>query len=767
MANHTNLVRKALATNGFHVELPKSINVLIRDFPDVSAVKAERERVAPQWFVHWFRGKLYYLRLHGGGPNIDGAPIQLKTSEHPWLIRARLQDAIADVFPFYKPVKLRPFTFLAQKSKLVATAAKNADIDPSVLEGIRVTPRFELSSKVYELVDGRSRIGLFVTISMDHDLGANLERLVHAGLDLEGLHLVRRNRELGERRYIGRFGRLEGTDVVLTEAHDSDLVAASDVKLEGSKKNFALCIKGLLKGSVNAFNNALEKAEASYRLGPHFDQIVKEVGTVLAQKPISLSVDVEVQVGDRLILSNDDDVPNIHIAPTVDYIYDRTGAKSARTAWDGLAQYGPYDRVSFPTRSPRILVVFPKAAQGKVDGFLASLRDGMGARGVGFPSGFAKVFGLVKTEFVMCPVNVSGVTIADVEQAYRDVITRTLQRDNQIHASIVVLLDQHAFLPGLQNPYLRTKAMLMTLGIPVQEIRVNTLNQTAYSLSYTLRNFSVSLYAKLNGTPWTVNQDRQIGDELVIGLGFAELSGSRINARQRHVGITTVFSGDGTYVLGNVSRECGYDEYPDMIRALMLSILKDIKKRNNWQPGDLIRVVYHAHQPLKRVEITKIAFECTREIGSEQDIQLAFVTVTHDHPFMLIDYKARGVLAMKGNKLKKGIYAPSRGTIAQIGRSSRLLAVNSDWLIKRTNTPLPKPLLINVHPDSTFTDVDYLSEQVLKFTSLSWRSTLPTRTPVTIFYSEIIAELLGRLRDVPQWSTTALDVKLKYSRWFL
>jgi hypothetical protein len=38
---------------------------------------------------------------------------------------------------------------------------------------------------------------------------------------------------------------------------------------------------------------------------------------------------------------------------------------------------------------------------------------------------------------------------------------------------------------------------------------------------------------------------------------------------------------------------------------------------------------------------------------------------------------------------------------------------------------------------------------------------------VTIFYSERIAELLGRLKDVPDFSTTALSVKLKWSRWFL
>ena len=328
-------------------------------------------------------------------------------------------------------------------------------------------------------------------------------------------------------------------------------------------------------------------------------------------------------------------------------------------------------------------MVFPKSVEGKVNSFLASLRDGMGKTGKAFEQGFARVFAIRGIRFITCPVHITGLADDRVEQAYRDAITDVLQRENQIDAAIVVLQDRHAFLPGLSNPYLRTKALLMTLGIPVQEIRVDTLNKDKYPLSYTLQNFSVALYAKLNGTPWTVNQDRQIGDELVVGMGFAELSGSRIQDRQRHVGITTVFSGDGTYVLGNVSRECRYSDYPKVVRTSMLSILKDVKQRNNWQPGDRIRVIFHAHRPLRRIDIAQTVFECTREVGSEQDVQLAFVTVTHSHPFVLLDRNERGVPVKKRSSTMKGAYAPKRGTIAHIGRSSRLLAVNSGYLIKR------------------------------------------------------------------------------------
>lgn len=93
-------------------------------------------------------------------------------------------------------------------------------------------------------------------------------------------------------------------------------------------------------------------------------------------------------------------------------------------------------------------------------------------------------------------------------------------------------------------------------------------------------------------------------------MGVAELSGSRTLARQRFVGITTVFGGDGTYLLGSVSRECSYDDYAETIRHSMLAILEDVRARNNWQPGDTVRVIFHAHKPLKRDEVAGIVFAC-------------------------------------------------------------------------------------------------------------------------------------------------------------
>ena len=43
---------------------------------------------------------------------------------------------------------------------------------------------------------------------------------------------------------------------------------------------------------------------------------------------------------------------------------------------------------------------------------------------------------------------------------------------------------------------------------------------------------------------------------------------------------------------------------------------------------------------------------------------------------------------------------------------------------------LPQPLLIELHPESDFTDLTYLVRQVFHFSYLSWRSFFPAIEPV-------------------------------------
>jgi hypothetical protein len=271
----------------------------------------------------------------------------------------------------------------------------------------------------------------------------------------------------------------------------------------------------------------------------------------------------------------------------------------------------------------------------------------------------------------------------------------------------------------------------------------------------------------MGGTPWTVNQDLTVNDEIVIGMGLVETSGSRFEERQRHVGITTVFRGDGNYLLANVSKECAYEEYPTVLKDSMAEVLAEIRERNGWRKGDTVRVVFHASKPLRNLEVDELMEKCVKDAAPEQNIQFAFLDILRDHSFQVLDYTQKGRLNKDGQS--RGVFVPRRGLLIQVGKDTRLVCTNGPLQIKRPTTPLPMPLLVHLHPLSTGSgcDLTYLTEQALKFTSLTWRSTQPAYTPVTIYYPELISDLLLRLKQVPGWSPAPLNTKLRSSKWFL
>jgi len=72
--------------------------------------------------------------------------------------------------------------------------------------------------------------------------------------------------------------------------------------------------------------------------------------------------------------------------------------------------------------------------------------------------------------------------------------------------------------------------------IPVQEFKIEAAQKTDRDLQYSLNNMAPATYAKLNGIPWLLKANPTIAHELVIGLGSANVSESRLGNRERYVG---------------------------------------------------------------------------------------------------------------------------------------------------------------------------------------------------------------------------------------
>jgi hypothetical protein len=733
-----------------------------------------RETHGSEWFFYYRDSTVWALPLVEKPSEHLGTAEVLETTSHAGLdlLRARFSDVIPARLDAYTPLRTRPFVFLGQRpeNNLAAAAFQAAQLVHDFVPSFEIRPKFKLDGRIVEIEDAKLQVALTVDISSKWAITAPLKTLAEK-MDLAGMYVIRRMRQPKQRQLVGRITHLDRDDVILDESYDGlTRIPAAEVQLEGSKSAFRRCLLALFgfHGYKN-FDFAREVEEAKWLSGKEsFQRASKLIGSMAKKGPMPLAPGLTATLGSRLFYPREGERKSWVQFQPVEYCFDAARSRKKTLPWEGINEWGPFDQDSFEKRSPKILLVALDTVMSRVEQAIRDFNDG--ARTNSWTRGFASYFHLVNVKFTACAVASTGGT--DPARRYCEAIEKHLQRDSDIDAALVIIRDADSDLPESRNPYLHAKALLLSTGIPVQEARESTILKVDKTgkpdafIGYTYRNIAVALYAKLNGLPWTVSHTRTFHDELVLGIGLAEITGSRVEKKQRHMGITTAFRGDGNYLLSSITDECTYDQYPAVLRASMVNTLSELRVRNGWQKNDRIRIVFHGSKPLKNAEIDEIMAQCVNEAAPEQQVDFAFLDVSVDHPFTVFDTLAPG-LEVKNKSTRKAVFVPERGLMVQLGSRTRLLSTIGPIQIKRDVTPIPRPLLIKLHDRSTARDLVYLSEQVLKFTSLTWRSTQPASKPVTIYYSELIAELLARLKNVPGWSPNMLRTRLLASKWFL
>lgn len=755
--------------NGFYIQLSAE-NFTGYEFPyvDHQSYKILKQELKADWFLYKQADKVIALQItEKATPLPNWQPVELLVNEHNKLLAARISNVLPELFRADRQieiVKYKPFVFFGKKDELLAKASTRLKSKKDILNKLKIWKKFEIDVRLVEPSNNQSGIGLFISVGLRCEISATIQELTDAGINLQGLYVVGKRTEEDDRnKLLGKIDHVSGDYVYLSEYFEGGKsnLNHSEVYLESSKDNFSSILRQLVGSDYLNLQKALLEEEGKTLSGPNIDTIIVQTARYIGTRsPIKLSKGLSFSLKERISISNTSDYQSIILAPVVNYCFDSSKAKKSPYAWQGLKNFGPFSRDTFPKKSPKIMVVFPDNAQSSVERFIKLLIDGTGERYRYFSGGLLRIFSLINPEFPFCAIPLMDGNNANAAQRYKDGISKYLSQQDDIYpdAAIVVIPDEFAELPVPQNPFLVSKAHLLTHGIPVQQVKLSKVKKDEESLQYILQTLSVALYAKLRGVPWTIDSDAMLHEELVIGIGTCVQSGNRFDKKDKFVGITTVFRGDGSYLLGNISKECTFDDYPEMLRTTTLGILRDIKVRNGWQPGDTIRLIFHAYNPVRKEDIAKIIDSCAKELGEDHNIEYAFLTISEEHPFIAFNKAQLG---------PKGTFAPDRGTIIQIGKYTRLLCLNGPSLIKRANAALPSPMLISLHPDSTFRDLPYLTEQCLKFTSLSWKSLLPASKPVTIYYSELIARFLSKFRMIPGWSPSMLDTKLQVSRWFL
>jgi hypothetical protein len=487
-----------LRLNAFHLTFSSStFTAYQHELPDPSDLRELRERVKSDWFVHW-KGGIAWGMPRLPSPRIEfGRPRTFDVNSYEGLsiLAARASEQLQGFLPQYGPLpgKRRGFRFVARNVELVSEILGSWRDVPSLVRRFEIRPRFSCEARLAELEDSKLTAVLVVDISMRWQIHAELKELGDAGVDLAGLYIVRKQVAPGQRSLFGKIKSFHGDALLLSESYDdSQAITASDAWLEPTKRSFARCIDAMLGARGARFWQDFENRQSDFLSGNGFDDCLSKLAPTLQRhKGIFLGPDISISVGSRVDLK---DVPR---PKAVSYCFDVGKTKQHRFPWNGLNEYGPYDRESFPKRAPKLLVVCPAAAQSRVEQAVRKFMDGI-PNSV-YSKGFARTFHLSSLVVDTCAVSTANVNDSGVAAAYSRTVEARLQRTSDYDGALVVIEDQHSSLPDHANPYLFTKALLLTNGIPVQEARLTTVTKSDDALAWIFQNISVALYAKLGG----------------------------------------------------------------------------------------------------------------------------------------------------------------------------------------------------------------------------------------------------------------------------
>lgn len=631
-----------------------------------------------------------------------------------------------------------------------------------------IYPEYSFEVRPLAPQEGEFVNGVLVNFNARFLIKPSLRDLVAKGLDPTGLYVVKQaEREspyilpMFNRRLAGRVDRVDGDVARLVDARE-DAGRLEDLHIEANLRNFERVGRALLGRRYDAVSRQVlptlySVAGADKQLA-RVEQLVEGFkdlqGTIPCCHGLSISLAgglTEVTPGNQVGNFRKFSSPQCSLKPggaiTVSWPVDPK-----------LTQNGPFDADAFRKKEPRIGILYPEECRGRVGELAAKLRDGVpsdGQRDSVFSQGMPRKYRLGKLSYLETRVRVEG----DRAAAYKKAALEAAQQD--LDLALVVITEADRALFGAESPYYTAKATLMSQGVPVQAITMETIHKLN---AYTLNNLALSLYAKLGGIPWTLSVQQRLVHEIIVGIGSARVGFDRLSERERLVGITTVFSGDGIYLLGNATTEASTDQYKDRLLESLRATLAELRRRFGWQKGDTLRIIFH--QSFKRYKETEASAvgDLIKELD-EFEVEFAFVQVSSDHDWKLFDENANGV-RFKSNGLK-GPRVPERGVFIPLGPRAALVTLTGPHQLKTDLQGCPSPILVGIHPSSTFKDLHYVAKQVFDMTFMSWRSFNPSTLPVSVSYPNMVVDLLGNLRQVPNFNPDILATKLKESRWFL
>jgi hypothetical protein len=658
---------------------------------------------------------------------------------------------------------------------IIGSALQSLVKDIELPSGFDKRTLLQFDTRRLYLGDRRSMLGVVCETRLMTVISPNCDVLHSAGIKLVGRYVqieepARDARLVRYRRLVGRVASISGSDLILDDyAQGYEKVALRDAFLEPRRENFDECILKMMGRKGADVLGAITARIEHFNSGPEKKRQIAEALAYLREKAdLSPLPGAFFEIG-QLLQSGNARFPAVELLKQPLLVFDPSGARKDDWSERGLKKSGPYDQRTFTPKRLRIAVVCQAKLEGQVDAFVAKFLDGMpdvltGSRdrqSARYGDGFIRRFALDKPNVDF--FTAKGPTATDYVEASKAALEKAADEGFKWDLAIVQVEEEFKAMTDGLNPYYATKSVFLKRDVPVQSVRLETMSQRNGELVFSMNHMSLATYAKLGGVPWLLASSQTTAHELVIGLGSHTSTTSRMGSQQRYVGITTVFSSDGRYLLSDRTGAVPYERYADELYATLKRTIETVRREDNWRVTDKVRLVFHMFKPLKDLEVGAIE-KIVRELNLD-DVTFAFLHVAPDHPFLIFDNDQKGY--GYGEK-KKGVLGPSRRLHLRLGDYESLIIFSGASELKQVGDGMPRPALLKLHHRSTFKDMTYLARQAFEFSGNSWRMLAPEPYPITIRYSDLIAERLAGLSNLPSWDDDAIKLGAVGRRlWFL
>lgn len=656
---------------------------------------------------------------------------------------------------------------------VLGSAARGLIQHPDLPPWIERRTALQFDSRTHHLTGGRRVVGIVCESRTRNLINGTCAQLLEMGIPLLGRYVQVENarndtRVVPKRNLVGRVAAVENGILILDDhAEGYDRIPASEAFPESRAKPFDDIVRHILGDRASPVIAHAEEVAEQLNTGPgRKRQIEEALGFLRDKANLEATPGVQIRIA-ALIASRDRDFPRNETMPKPVLVFDPSSSRKDDWSERGLKASGPYDQRTFTPKKLNIVVICQAKHEGQVDRFVAKFLDGMPNTVSGknnaarYGDGFIRRFLLEKPKvsFFTTP----SASASDYAEASRKAVQQAADEGFKWNLALVQVEEEFKEFDGDDNPYYATKAVLLKRDVAVQSVRLETMSLSDANLVFAMNHMSLATYAKLGGTPWLLAAKQTVAHELVIGLGSHTVSGSRIGAHKRFVGITTVFSSDGSYLLSDKTVVVPFEKYADALYDTLKRAITMVRKQDNWRSTDKVRLVFHMFKPPKDTEADAIK-RTVDDLGLE-NVTFAFVHVASDNPYIVFDNSQRGI---GYRDPKKGVLGPSRGLHIKLGDYESLIVFSGASELKRASDGMPRPSLLKLHRHSTFKDMTYLARQAFEFSGHSWRMLAPEPFPITIRYSDLIAQRLTGLANVPYWDAEAVQFgQIGRTLWFL